>query len=152
NAIIAEILARQEPLCEEFFAKGNAAHARILGLVEAVKGIVPGGRRKPPEEAIQLPALLRLYPIVRFQALVLQRVLTIYRSLEVICPESQREFTYCRTRLADLQKSFAKPPTQTQATALELGPGRSLYPAGCKTLDDAVTQLLQNVTAEEILA
>jgi serine/threonine protein kinase len=150
NTVIGEILARQEPLCEEFFAKGSAAHARILGLVEAIKANQPGGRRKPPEEALQLPSLLRLYPIVRFQALVLQRVLTIYRSLEGNCPEYQREFTYCRTRLADLQKSFAKP--QSLTPALELGPGRSLFPTGCKTLDDAVTQLLQNVTAEEILA
>ena len=35
---------------------------------------------------------------------------------------------------------------------MELGPGRNLFPAGCKTLDDAVTQLLENVTAEEVLA
>jgi serine/threonine protein kinase len=150
NSLFGEILARQEPLCDEFFSKANAAHARILGLVEAIKAAPAGGRRKPPEEAVQLPSLLRLYPIVRFQALVLQRVLTIYRSLEGNCPEYQREFTYCRTRLTDLQKSFAKP--QAATTVVELGPGRNLFPAGCKTIEDAVNQLLQNVTAEEILA
>ena len=150
NTVLSEILSRQEPLCDEFFAKGNAAHARIIGLVEAVKATPPGGRRRPPEEAVQLPSLLRLYPIVRFQALVLQRVLTIYRSLEGNCPEYQREFTYCRTRLADLQRTFAKPAAVTPA--LELGPGRNLFPSGCKSLDDAVNQLLQNVTAEEVLA
>jgi hypothetical protein len=150
SAVIEEVLARQEPLCEEFFTKANAAYHRIVTLVEALKSMPPGGRRKPPEEAVHLASLLRLYPMVRFQALVMLRVLNVYRSLHGNCPEYQREFTYCRTRLGDLQKSLARP--FAAAPALDLGHGRHLLPVGCHSIDDAITQLLGNVSAADIIA
>jgi hypothetical protein len=150
NSVLVQFLSQQEPLCQDFNAKAQTAHSRIVATIDAIKAAMISKRRST-EDMAQLPSLLRLYPRFRFQALVVQRVMTVYRSLEGNCPEYQREFTYCRTRLTDLQKTFAKPPGPA-APSSGLGPGRNLFPAGCKSVDDAVNQLLQNISAAEVIA
>jgi len=150
STIITEIIGQQEPLCNEFIQKASVAHERITKMTETLKAFPPGGKRRiPPEDIQMLNQLLRLYPTVRYQSLVLQRVLTVYRSLLGNCPEYQREFTYCRTRLTDLLKAFSRPPDATQM--LDLGPGRHLFAPGCRSLDDAVAAMLKTVTQDELV-
>src|SRR5208282_3137371 len=121
-----------------------------LSTLESLK--LPATLKRKTNVTAELADLLRIYPTLRLRALVLQRVLTILRSLRGNCPEYLREFTYCRTRLSDLQKGFDAPVTSVQQQAAEVTePGRDLFPAGCQNLEDAVNRFLQNVTAEELL-
>lgn len=146
GSLIQRTIERQEPLLTEYLNKSNHAHSRVLASIEA---LAAGPKRKggPPTD---LPDLLRFYPANRYKALVLQRLLTVYRSLQGNCPEYLREFTYCRARLNDLIKNLQIAPAAS-AGALDLGPGKHLFPAGCRSLDDAVQQLVRGIDAEELL-
>jgi serine/threonine protein kinase len=147
NAILQTAIQQQEPLCEEFVGKSNHTHVRIASLLEALKA--PTAKRKGPSNmAAELTELFRIYPTLRLRGLIMNRTLTILRSLRGNCPEYLREFTYCRTRLLDLVKSFETPLPLPKA--LDLGPGRDLFPPGCQTLDEAVTQFMNKLTEEEL--
>jgi hypothetical protein len=80
---------------------------------------------------------------------VLSRLLVVLRSLLGNCPEFLREFTHCRNRLTELLKAFESPMGASQVP--EPGPGRDLFPAGCRTLNDALTQVMAKVTEEDLL-
>jgi serine/threonine protein kinase len=145
NILLQESIQQQEPLCAEFVKKANETYARIVTLSE---GLTAAARRKPGTLASDLAELLRLYPMLRLRALILQRVLTILRSLRGNCPEYLREFGFCRTRLLDMVKAFESPVESHAAVAL--GPERELFPAGCYKLEDTVAKFVNEVSSEEL--
>jgi serine/threonine protein kinase len=146
--LIRQTIEQQEHLTKDFAGKANEAYQRITGTLDAMRAALASKRKLPPGTG-EIPDLLRLYPMLRFKGLMLQHILTVYRSLLGNCPEYMREFTYCRTRLTDLLKTFEKLPPS--ATSANLGSVRQLLPGGCRSLDDAVNKLVDSVNRNELL-
>jgi len=147
--LIEETIQRQETLAQEFTAKAQEAYSRLIAILEALKTNPAAGKRKVAGAPDPMD-LMRLFPNMRFKALMLQHVLTVYRSLRGTCPEYLREFTYCRTRLTDLLKTFDKLPASATAP-LDLGPSRQLLPAGCRNLDETVNKVLDGISGDDLL-
>ena len=57
----------------------------------------------------------------------------------------QREVACCRRRIGQFLKSFDD-STAAEAAMVDLGLGRYLLPAGCRTLAEAVARLLDSMT------
>ena len=141
-------VAQQEPLGDEFIKRSNEAYARLTGHIDMLTNYAAAKKKAPPI-AGDVFDLLRIYPTLRLRGLMVQRVLTILRSMRGNCPEYLREFGYCRARLLDLVRAFEAPlPTDS---ALNLGKGHDLFPPGCNTLDETVNKFLEQVTEEEML-
>jgi len=66
------------------------------------------------------------------------------------CPEYLREFSFCRQRLTELQRNLDTAAPQERAE-IDLGPGRHLFPPGCKTVEELAIKLMQKVSKEELL-
>jgi hypothetical protein len=94
--------------------------------------------------------LLPVYPRKQYQALLLERVAAVYRSMLANCPEYLREISFCRARLGDLERSIESRPLADRLE-VNLGPGRLLLPASCRTLAAVVEQQLQAITPDEFL-
>jgi len=146
--LIRITIEQQEQLEKDFSSKASEAYQRITSTLEAIRTALASKRKLPPGTA-ELIDLLRLYPMLRFKGMMLQHVLTVYRSLLGNCPEYMREFTYCRTRLTDLVRIFEKPPPS--AGSANLGAVRQLLPGGCHGFDDAVNRLVDAVNRDELL-
>ncbi len=101
--------------------------------------------------------LLRGYAKWRYQSLVLQQVTRGLVSLRGCLTDELREVNFCRSRLAELARAFARTTDDEEPEGSSPGeragpafPGRNLFPGGCTTLDAAAEQILQAVTAEQI--
>jgi hypothetical protein len=95
--------------------------------------------------------LLRTYPKVKFQALILQRVAAMYVSLRGQLSDQLREVDFCRARLADLAGAFDE---IGPAHAPRLDPpaaGRYLSSNGCKSVEEELDLLQGNVGPNELL-
>lgn len=148
NLILDKTIQHQEPLYKDLNEKAGAAYSRIPALLDAVRQAMLA-RRKPPNVTKEVVQALRLYPVLRLQGLMVQRLLTVLRSLRGNCPEYQREFTHCRNRLLDLVKLFHNPIAMQ--TGVYLGICRELLPPGCQTLEDAVKKYTDELSATQLL-
>src|SRR5262249_14837315 len=74
--------------------------------------------------------------------------LNIFVSLRGRLSDQLREINFCRTRLDELVRSFQDAYRDHSAEAPG-GNGHNIFPAGCLTLDEAVQQLLQTLSAEQ---
>jgi serine/threonine protein kinase len=82
--------------------------------------------------------LLRAYPKVRYQALLMQRISSLYVGLRGQLTDQLREVDYCRARLGELLEWFA---TNSSMPSEAPAAGRYLFDGGCATLSAAVTKL-----------
>jgi hypothetical protein len=151
NSFLLQAVQQQEPLCQDFMTKSNEAYARILQITEGLKQAAgtPAARKPRVLVTRDLAELIRLYPTIRLRGMVISRLLTVLRSLLGNCPEFLREFTHCRNRISELTKTFDAP--MSAGSVAEPGPGRDLFPAGCRTIKDAVSQVMERVTVEDLL-
>lgn len=145
--LLQEAANQQETLYQEMTARAAHSYSRILQAIEAIKS--QAAARKKPVDNAGLIEYFRQFPSFRYKALILAKVLSVYRSLLGNCPEFLREIQYCRSRLGELEKALAK-PVETKAVDLEQGPGRPLFAAGCTNLSEAVNHFLKSVNAEEV--
>jgi serine/threonine protein kinase len=158
TTLIEQALQAQEQIARELSEQAYAAHGGILAIYKAVKsakGIKAPPRRAgeaPPNLAAQANELLRTFCKSRYQSLILQRVISIFVSLRGQLSDQMREVGFCRNRLTELAKSFGTPTRRMVAnlTAKKTGTVRYLFPTGCRTLEDAVTQLLDSISEEHL--
>ncbi|MBV9124195.1 MAG: protein kinase [Planctomycetes bacterium] len=135
-ALMDQEISRQEPVLQDLQEKAGEAHERLQLLRPNLREIVTGGRRTASMQN-ELIELLRRYPRWRYQALVLKSVLRAFGGLRTYLSDQLREVGYCRARLDELLQLLQN-PEQTLG-GLE-GRRRYLYPAGCRSLDEAVEQ------------
>jgi serine/threonine protein kinase len=147
--LLQETASTQETLCQEMTARANHAYNRILEAIKAIKAVPAAQRKKTHIDNSGLGEYFRQFPSFRIKSLILQRVLSVYRSLLGNCPEFLRELQYCRARLADLEKALSK-PLETKAVDVNHGPGRPLFASGCTNLREAVDHFLHTITPEEV--
>jgi hypothetical protein len=131
----------------QIVAETVAARDRIRTLAKSLTG---ASSARSKIIVVELLELLRDYPRKRYQALVDERVTSIYRHMLTNCPEYLRELGFCRARLGDLQRLLETTP-ETEGLEIDLGPGQHLLPASCPTMDAVVEHQLQTVTPEEFL-
>jgi hypothetical protein len=144
--MIEQALRHYEPLAKELAARVAEARTRIESIRASIQGTPTGGRRAAAVVA-NLVELLRLYPKWRYQSLVLRQVAAAYVSLRGLLSDRLRELNFCRTRLGELLRGFEDPAAQART---ERSPGRDFFPAGCRTLNEAIAHFSENVTAEDL--
>ncbi len=147
-ATLEQVLQHHEPLAKDLATRAGEAQSRIKALLTTLAECPPGNRRIAT--LVQnLLELLRFYPRWRYQSLTLQRVLSTYVSLRGHLSDQLREINFCRARLGDLLNTFKEQLSAPRAEG-EVGRGRSLLPAGCATLDEAIGQFHQSLGADEL--
>ncbi|MBI1916349.1 MAG: protein kinase [Planctomycetes bacterium] len=115
-ALIERVLQTHEPLARELGDKATAAFVRLMRALAQPAGGVPaaarpaagGARRSGPSSSSEaLLELVRSYPKLRYQALVLQQVLGVYISLRGHLTDTLREINFCRVRLMELSQTLS---------------------------------------------
>ncbi len=99
--------------------------------------------------AADLLEAMRQYPKARYHALVLHHINRLYLGLRGQLSDQLREVGFCRQRLGELANRLQ--PATAGGADLEV-PARVLLPAGCQNLDEALEQLDQGVTHDDLLA
>jgi serine/threonine protein kinase len=145
-ASLEQALQGQETLCHEIAARTADAYARIQQFLLGGKG---GGRRtSAPAEIVEL---LRHYPKWRLQSLILHQVTAAFVSLRGHLSDELREINFCRVRLTELNRQLQESAAKIVDPAGQPGVGRQLYPAGCKTLAEAIEHFLAGVSSDTLL-
>jgi serine/threonine protein kinase len=149
-AVIEKLMQHHEPLFQELENRAHDAFGRIYGILDGLqKNTIPKGRLGAA--VAELSDMLTTYPKLRYQFLVLRQVIRGFISLRGNLSDELREINFCRDRLGDMLKAFedaVKLERKTQA--LPSGPGRRLFPGGCRDLAQAVGQHLGTMTPAQI--
>ena len=144
-----EVLRSQQPLCQQLSAKAAETHARIHSLMfDLQKGGGWFGRKA--KTASDLAEALRLYPTVRFQALLAQQVLAVCQNMREASTEHLKEIGFCWGRLSDFERTF-KEPVVAARSRVEQGAGQYLLPGDCRTLPEAVDRIFNLVTPADVM-
>jgi len=147
-AILEQSLQNHKGLCKEFTERTTEAHGRIWSILATLQAGTPTERRKIASTTSALIELLRIYPNWRYQSLLLKRVLNIYVSLRGHLSDQLREINYCRDRLGDLRRGFENPDRNAPINE-EGSCGRSVYPFGCRNLNETAKRLLEGISPRE---
>jgi serine/threonine protein kinase len=153
EAMIEQALQSHEPLVNELTEKARAAHLRLRAMAGAP--LDPGQPRPSRISAVETIELLRTYPKLRFQSLVMQHLISAFIGLRGHLSDSLREMNFCRLRLADLQRMLDEHAAlvlpSAGASRREESIGRKLFMAGCKNVDEAMKLYMNGITPEHIL-
>jgi len=161
-ALLEQVLQRYEPLGKDLDGQARQAHRTLLEF-QAGRGRQFGLSQ---DEAI---ALVRSYPKLRLQSLILHQVVQAFLCLRGHLSDELREIGYCRDRLSELHRSLDAlgPPLPGKShpgrAVKTLGPeiagrpaaehagGRVLLPGGCRSLDEAVARVVGDVGPDLLL-
>ena len=159
--IVEQSLQSQETLAKELADKAAQLHVRIQQWID--KPLPTGAptstqwsfgltRRSGVKQTVPNPAdlfeLLRTYTKTRYHSLVLSHLNRLYLGLRGHLSDQIREVGFCRQRLGELL-GLLKP--QADAPAKKVKDDRALFPPGCKDLNEAVKNLSDSVTSEDLI-
>jgi serine/threonine protein kinase len=149
---VRQLTARLKQAVETYdaFAKSltqeaTSIYARVMKLI----GVSEAGAKKTTigAEAIDL---LSAFPKKRYQAVVAGLVLSMYRGMVSAAPEYLREVNLCRKRIGEAAALLD--PTASDANAgPTFGPGRDLFPAGRRGVDEAAADLVSQISADDLI-
>ncbi len=163
TSLVEQALSSQETLAKELHQRAGALFQRIHAYLESP---LPPPSQSPslwraaftrksaqtnPNFGAELLELLRSYPKVRYQSLILQQITALYVSLRGLLSDQLREIGFCRHRLTELVH-LIEPPLAAEANLTPPAADKCLLPQGCPSLEAAVTQIDDGVTAEHLLA
>jgi serine/threonine protein kinase len=149
-ALIEQELQKQERLGKELAARADNAYAKMKPLLTTLRQGSGAKNRRAASSASTLLELVRCYPKWRYESLILRRLANVYVSLRGQLTDQLREINYCRSRLTELQTTFAEPlPPAPEADSS--GRSRLLFPAGFRNLAEAANQTLEEITPEELV-
>ncbi len=127
-----------------------ASYARLFQVIGALSGAT--GLNSLPGRKSTLTAemydILQAYPTRRLQFVELNAAAQTYRGLLANLPDYVRDVNFCRTRLAEMGQTFAEPPGAAAPTPC----GTLVLPAGCDSVASTVTQIVDALPSEDILA
>jgi hypothetical protein len=157
---IERALENHEQLGADLARRAGEARTRIHALLRTMPTL-PSVKARAATSA-ELLELLRSYPKWHSQSLLLQAAGRAFVSLRGNLTDQLRECNFCRVRLGELANAFGDQPVSARARLLDepaaqLAPRssrqvRHLLPAGCTTLEQAVTRMVSDITAEELQA
>ena len=127
-----------------------AAYARlfqVIGTLSTATGLtsLPGRKSALTQEMYDA---LQSYPAKRLQHVEYNAAVMTYRGLFANIPDYLRDVSFCRTRLGELCQAFADPPKAAEPFLC----GKLILPAGCDGIPATVTQVIDALPAEDILA
>ncbi len=152
QARVGETLARQARHFQAEAAKASreaaAVYPQALPLVDTLRrgsflGLGVKGRTS------ELLEVLRRYGAVRCRALLLQLLAALHQELNAIFQQYLIKVGCCRRRIAQFLKHFEDVAGGRQPH-VDLGLGQYLLPAGCRTLTEAVSKILDALTDDEL--
>jgi hypothetical protein len=128
---------------------------QAAGLCPAIKPVLDALQRgsfwgwgQKDRQAAQLLRLLRGYGMARWQALQRHALSVLYTDLQANLQNYHRKVGCCRGRIGQFLSRLEE-AASAQAN-VDLGLGQYLLPAGCRTLSEAVEQILASLTDEEL--
>jgi hypothetical protein len=145
TARLQQALEAFENLHEEIAAQTWATYLKMLPMIGSLQGFTLGSRKSTV--TAEILDLLRTYPRQRYQSVVLESAVSVYRSLLANTPEYLREVNFCRLRLGDITETILGPLAQP---ADDAAPGHAVLPPGCKTLDDAADRFVAGLTPDAV--
>ncbi|MBY0528186.1 MAG: protein kinase [Gemmataceae bacterium] len=150
-AMIGEAARTHQALFDELDAHAAEAHAHIHSLVINVqKGSWWPGRKA--KTAMELRDSLQRYPKARYQSLVLEQLLSVYKGLLDTWPKRVEEVNFCRQRLGEFQRTLDDPRAMAgRAAKIDLGSGRHFLPNNARSVDEAIDAILKAVKPEDLL-
>jgi serine/threonine protein kinase len=98
--------------------------------------------------ASELVELFRHYLTARWESALSAEVSRLCLDLQPNLHKHQRAVACCRGRIGQFLKSFGD-ASAPDGALVDLGLGRYLLPAGCRTLAEAVARILDSLTPEE---
>jgi hypothetical protein len=118
----------------------------LLPLAESLRrgGFLRWGAKG--RDAARLVELAREYLAARWEEVLFREIGRLCLELQANLHRHQRAVGCCRGRIAQFLKSFGDSPSLAR---VDLGLGRYLLPAGCRTLTEAVDRLLDSLTPED---
>ena len=143
--------SRPSPRCahRDLLARAADAHTHIHGLVcNLQRGSWWPGRKS--KTGAELREALEEFPKLRYECLVLEQVLDLYRGLLEDLPKRQEELTFARERLGQFLQLLREDLAPPGGAKVNLGPGRHFFPGGCRTFDEAIDSLLRSVKPEAL--
>src|SRR5579871_5641189 len=147
--LLEQELQKQDHLAKELAARAANAYARIQSLLANLREGQASKNRRAAASASSLLELVRCYPRWRHESLMFQRLGNVYLSLRGRLSDQLQEINYCRSRLTELLGSFQE--LFMQASTEEKGRWScQLFPAGVQNVADAVKQMLDGITPEEL--
>jgi hypothetical protein len=149
NARLRQVLDTYEGLYKALNRESAESFARLMQLIGTLEGQTTGGRR--PAIVGEVLEMLRAYPKKRYQAMIAEFVLSIYRSMLNTAPEYLREVNFCRQRLDSALAEIEGAITTDAGRGTAVGPGRELFPGGGESLDEAAHRLVQTLPPEDLL-
>ena len=158
---VEQALKSQETLAKELAENAAQLYQRIQKLIEmTVQSTGPSGTNWTMNmkrsgavagpSAADIFELVRTYTKTRYHSLVLAHLNHLYLGLRGHLSDQIREVGFCRARLSELQCLLQPtlPPGKKNAHTGE----RALFPPGCLDLREAIEQLGQTVTLEDLLS
>lgn len=144
TALIDKAARSHESLGKEIVHRARSDSDRIQFLSQNIEEIVAGGRRAA-NFVTELVELIRVYPKIRYQSLLLKVINSVYQALKTRLADQVREVGFSRGRLGELLRVFE---AKHSSTDLSFDP-HALLPVGCKTLGEAVEQLISSLSPAE---
>ena len=159
---VEQSLSSQETLAKELAEKAAQLNVRIheltdrpisTGAPSSTQWTIGFKRRAGAgaPTAADIFDLVRTYTKTRFHSLVLTHLNRLYLSLRGHLSDQIREVGFCRQRLGELL-DLLKPAAVLHAKEPTAKDSRALFPPGCLELSDAVAQLSQSITHEDLLS
>jgi serine/threonine protein kinase len=149
RSALEQMLHSQQQVCQQLRAQAAECHARIHSLLfDLQQGRGWFGRKG--KIMAEIIGALRHYPRARLTALLLQKVLQVYRQLVQAVTDHQREVGFCRGRLEDYLREHFK-DVVAAARRSESCAGQYLLPGGCKTVAEAVDHVHAQVTPLDLV-
>ena len=120
---------------------------QVIGTLTAATGLnsLPGRKSALTHEMYDI---LQVYPAKRLQYIEYNSAALLYRGLLANIPEYVRDVSFCRTRLVEMCQTFADPPKSAEPFLC----GKLILPAGCDSIASTVTQIVDALPAEDMLA
>jgi hypothetical protein len=136
-----------EPAVGRSARQAEALYPQMTPLLEELAGAGFWARGKRARAAAAVLDLFRHYAAARQQAMTLQALARLHEALEGHLQKYQRVVACCRRRVAEFLKAFEE--SAGRAGNVDLGLGQYLLPAGCRTLAEAVGQVVAGLTDDE---
>jgi hypothetical protein len=147
--MLDQFLQKQEAYGKDFAETSQVAHERLLSSMENLEGL--GGWLRRGSTVNDYVEMAAIYPKARYQELIHEGVMSILHGLRAAYPRYSGDIDMCRKRLEEFRRSLHSLQPFKESGA-EVGPGISLLPVGCGTIEEAVKQFVQMIKPEELTA
>ncbi len=147
---MAEQARAHETAAQTLAREADALHMLIAPVMADLRPGAFWGRGKRKRASVELLDLLRRYAKARWQALLRQALSGLCRGLAADLQKYQRKVSCCHGRIAQFLEEFEE--SAGGEANVDLGLGQYLLPAGCRTLGEAVEQIMATLTPEELKA